>query len=563
MGIEYWVIGPPGTGKTTWLSKQIKSAVESRGPSSVFISSFTRAAAVELAGRRLPVPKDRVGTLHAHCYRALGRPEIAETHIDEWNKEKASYQLSEGDANFEDTAQERVFKATGDEVFSRYQLFRARLVPRQLWPADVINFARSWEAWKADNDLIDFTDMIELALQDIEEAPGSPAVAFFDEVQDMSPLELALMRKWKHHTEMTILAFDDDQMIYSFRGASVDALLYPGVEESHKRVLAQSYRVPQAVHNFAQQWVSQLSAREQKEYCPRDFEGSVVRIPQASFQTPERLVMQIEEDLANDKSVMVLGACSYMLQPLVALLRKQGLPFHNPYRRSRGDWNPLQVSHGVGAKDRLLAFLRPDVTVWGDDSRFWTTKDLQDWTEHLDSKRVLTHGAKKLIDQLPDTVEGLEGMITEWFSPEALDKAWDLDLRWFADALLASKVKLYGYPLAVASQRGAGALRVEPRIVVGTIHSVKGGEADVVYLFPDLSRAGMDEYMRPGPSRDSVIRQFYVGATRAKETLVLCGPATPFAVNFNRIQPCQPKPRQQLSDTTLAAIRIFDAVEVK
>jgi len=28
-----------------------------------------------------------------------------------------------------------------------------------------------------------------------------------------------------------------------------------------------------------------------------------------------------------------------------------------------------------------------------------------------------------------------------------------------------------------------------PKVVVGTIHSVKGGQADVVYLFPDLSQA--------------------------------------------------------------------------
>jgi len=31
---------------------------------------------------------------------------------------------------------------------------------------------------------------------------------------------------------------------------------------------------------------------------------------------------------------------------------------------------------------------------------------------------------------------------------------------------------------------------------VGTIHSVKGGQADVVYLFPDLSRAGDAQYNR-------------------------------------------------------------------
>jgi superfamily I DNA/RNA helicase len=58
--------------------------------------------------------------------------------------------------------------------------------------------------------------------------------------------------------------------------------------------------------------------------------------------------------------------------------------------------------------------------------------------------------------------------------------------------------------------------------VVGTVHSVKGGEADVVYLFPDLSAAGDAQYSLPGRPRDSVIRVFYVGATRARETLYIC-----------------------------------------
>jgi hypothetical protein len=42
-------------------------------------------------------------------------------------------------------------------------------------------------------------------------------------------------------------------------------------------------------------------------------------------------------------------------------------------------------------------------------------------------------------------------------------------------------------------------------VIVGTIHSVKGGEADVVFLFPDLSPAGDAAYQKHGPQRDSVI----------------------------------------------------------
>ena len=69
-------VGPPGCGKSTWLGDQVQQAVESG--MSVLISSLTKAAATEIGGRNLPISFDALGTLHSHCYHALGKPEIAE-----------------------------------------------------------------------------------------------------------------------------------------------------------------------------------------------------------------------------------------------------------------------------------------------------------------------------------------------------------------------------------------------------------------------------------------------------------------------------------------------------
>src|SRR4051812_2212536 len=76
---EYRIFGPPGAGKTTNLTRQIHRAVERFGPDSVLVTSFSRTAAAELAGRDLPIAPDRVGTLHSHCWHALGGPEVAES----------------------------------------------------------------------------------------------------------------------------------------------------------------------------------------------------------------------------------------------------------------------------------------------------------------------------------------------------------------------------------------------------------------------------------------------------------------------------------------------------
>ena len=92
------------------------------------------------------------------------------------------------------------------------------------------------------------------------------------------------------------------------------------------------------------------------------------------------------------------------------------------------------------------------------------------------------------------------------------------------------------YPVRVAERRGVAALLETPRVVVGTIHSVKGAEADEVVLLPDLSRVGAEAYEGRGlGGKDSVLRTFYFGITRAKRRLVLCvGGRSPDRVKWLR-----------------------------
>jgi superfamily I DNA/RNA helicase len=88
------------------------------------------------------------------------------------------------------------------------------------------------------------------------------------------------------------------------------------------------------------------------------------------------------------------------------------------------------------------------------------------------------------------------------------------------------------FPTDIAATWGPQALLDRPQVIVGTIHSVKGGEADVVILFPDLSQAGDAAYQRYGPPRDAVIRMFYVGMTRARESLFLADRASSMAAHL-------------------------------
>ena len=64
-------------------------------------------------------------------------------------------------------------------------------------------------------------------------------------------------------------------------------------------------------------------------------------------------------------------------------------------------------------------------------------------------------------------------------------------------------------------------LNKAPRILLSTIHGVKGGEAQNVVLLTDLSRNTYKSYEK---NPDDENRLFYVGATRTKEHLHIIEP---------------------------------------
>lgn len=540
---EYRIFGPPGAGKTTNLTRQIRRAVERFGPDSVLITSFSRAAAAELAGRDLPVAPDRVGTLHSHCYHALGRPQIAEANVEDWNKQNPHLQVTpvkkQGKLDGEESLEEDGggIGKDGDLLLEQLNRWRGWMMPREAWPATVREFAARWKAYKQSLGLLDFADLIEACLLDVPVAPKSPAVIFTDEAQDLNRMQLSLIRKWGDRANYFILAGDDDQTVFSFTGATPDAMLDPDIPADHKVILKQSYRLPRAVHRLADKWIRQVTRRQEKIYLPRPADGAVHRITQGGYKSPEYFILKSATGhLEQGKTVMFLAACSYMLRPVIAVLRKEGIPFHNPYRRSNGYWNPLRIGRRGSTANRILALLlaHPDLAK---ESRPWTCGDLALWAEYLQSRGILRPGAKKALQsfeaEMPVTIAHLD----EIFEPAALESlfaAYESGhgklLDWWRARVAASFHVRVQFPAEVAARRGPQALIETPQVVVGTIHSVKGGQADVVYLFPDLSQAGDAQFQRFGPPRDSVIRVFYVGLTRARETLYLCQRETPMAV---------------------------------
>ena len=539
---EFWVLGPPGTGKTTRASHYIRKAAEKHGSNRLLVASFTRAAAAELVGRDLPIERDRVGTLHSHCFRALGHPDIAEAHISEWNESHADYSIGGGNrkADLDDPSggsdgdEAAAGGGKADDLFKRAQLLRARMVPREHWPQSVAAFDKEWSAWKDECGFLDFTDLIERGITDIDGAPGGAEIGFFDEAQDFTALELALARKWCGRMERYMFIGDDDQTIYAFKGADPRVFIGDDLPDTHVEVLKQSYRIPASVHRVAQRITDALSFRKAKVYHPREEEGRVA-LSSATWKAPARLLEVIERRIADGQTVMILAQCKFLLKNITTVLRESAVPFWNPYKRNHGGWNPLQFGGDKKqtAIDRIFAFLAIDPEVNPSASAGWTWGHVQSWTKHVAAKDVLVAGAKVELAKKDPNAYADVWTLAEFFDAAALERALSCDLEWFRSVLLGTKTSGYEFPLDIIAKRGKNAVRENPKVCIGTIHSVKGGEADTVILFPDVSLAAAKEWGTTD-GRDSLHRLFYVGATRARHELIVCSPGHKWSFPLGR-----------------------------
>lgn len=535
----YLVHGPPGTGKTRYLAQQAERAAATHDAGSVAICSLTKTAAHEIAGRTR-LSEQNVGTLHSCCYHALNQPDLAETgkSLKEFSERHpqlahcaAGQQLQDSPIDGERAGRdgERYGRCAGQNLHNQVMSHRAALTDPKHWTEDQLNYTAHWENFKTQTGRLDFCDLIEQSIHKQGPHPAAPRVLLLDEAQDFSALELKLAAQWAEHTKTTVLAHDVDQALYQWRGASPQALI--ALQNNGQRVLSQSYRVPQKIHKLACDWIRRIEDRVDVDYQPTPQPGALQQSP-ASIEDPARLVEVLEQQLAgHDGDVMLLTSCAYMLDPILRELRQAGIPFANPHRERAGNWNPMRAAGAI------TAFLRPDERVWGRQARNWTWQDLETWTTPLKAGH-LARGAKAAIQAhcLADRFNenrgaqevALDTLLELLGATDLKHPAIRLDTNWWQQSLLSSHQERQRYPLCVYRRRGAQALREQSRLIVGTVHSVKGAESDCVVLAPDLSRSGMwQAWHGSTAARAQIIRLGYVALTRARATLCLLTAAGP------------------------------------
>lgn len=519
---EMRVFGPPGCGKTTWISRHMPLWVDRYGSDQVSICSLTNAAVREIVGRDLDVDPGNMTTIHARCKRVLHAGDPAETKVADFIKQNPEYAfefpnnlVNSGSSSDDAPYSGGAVSSPESMLYTTTNLLRQRLVPFESWDTRSQRFFKAWQGWMLYNGILDFTGWLETAMQ--EDALPPQRLVIADEAQDYTPLQIKVFRHWR--AKHRILVGDDDQNLYQWTGATPEGFLNPPLPPEQEIVLSQSYRVPRAILPLANRTISRLRTRKKKDYRPRDHQGAVYYSPMSlvdfSLDNESNDFMRDYQRYPETDTFMILTSTTFMIKTVCDFLYRHRIPYHNPYRKSNHTWNPL-----TSVEDTLAPFM----------SSHHTGDSVARWASTLIAKEVFINRKKESLLKLceargsePITLEELAA----YFNPYFLNMVRERDLTLFMNHRRSTLLGSWNFALDIY---GAAGEIVKPRVTVGTIHSVKGAEADHVYVFPDISRAAG---VSNDPNiEDSLVRLMYVAQTRSRDTLTLASPSTRWAFDF-------------------------------
>ncbi len=144
--------------------------------------------------------------------------------------------------------------------------------------------ARDYEAAKAKANLIDFDDMLALALDLLsrdsiaKKVQGAFDLVQVDEAQDTSSLQMRIIEKIASKGEVFLVA-DDDQSIYGFRGAKPqDLLTFEKDFGAKKYYLEDNFRSTDQIIHLAKTFIQANKSRYEKNMLGHKGQGPDVQL---------------------------------------------------------------------------------------------------------------------------------------------------------------------------------------------------------------------------------------------------------------------------------------------
>ncbi len=585
------VLAGAGSGKTRVLAHRIAWYVQTgqATPPGILAVTFTNKAAQEMRGRiedllRIAVGGMWVGTFHGIAHRLL-RAHWQETRLPQ------SFQILDSED------QHRTIR----RILRSLELDESRWPPREVqWfinarkeeglrtahleaTADpiqrqMIRIYRAYEEHCARSGLVDFAELLLCAYELWRDRPELLCHyrqrfrhVLVDEFQDTNALQYAWLRQLIGTSGCLFAVGDDDQSIYSWRGACVENMRRFQRDFPATRLvrLEQNYRSTATILKAANALIAHNTARLGKELWTRGDKGEPIALYSAFNEQEEaRFCIEQIQQWRNQgrayEEAAILYRISAQSRPFEDALRAAVIPYqiHGGFkfyertevkdalaylrlivhRDDNAAFERVVNTPARGIGERSLEAIRglarqEQISLWQAMGRLIPTRELGTRAS------AALQGFLVLIEQLAaDTVrlplaEKIEAIIkssrlAEHYQKDKTDKGADRieNLQELITAAREFKSDpdsgfdaLSGFLAHAALEAGEGqADPFEDSVRLMTLHSAKGLEFPLVFL------VGLEEGLFPhqrssqGPAQlEEERRLCYVGMTRAKQKLIL------------------------------------------
>ena len=567
------VIACPGSGKThTLISMYIKLIVEDKiNPDNVLLITFTKKAGQEMSGRLSSLVPTKlpayVGSLHGLSYRVLQEyKNINYTVLDEKESKNIIKELCDDFLDIDDSEtfliKQKIVSiidtASSSYPFNLHEVLKKMCLEKLNDKIDLIY--TKYQEKKTNENLIDFNDLMLsfshfLDTEESTDFKNKIEFIFFDEYQDVNPIQHYILSKFKGFARIMVVG-DDAQSIYAFRGSSVNYILnFPNEFTPNKMyLLEKNYRSTNQIVTYFQDIISKNTNQYKKDVISVSPNNGIKPVIIAFTDNKQRNQWIINDILKNKENgislskMVILARKNDSLDKIEIELVKQGITVIKH--------NGLSILDKHHVKD-FLAFII--LLINNKSSIHWKrilSLHLNVNLAHdiIESSRNNGLSIKETIKKLKDTqvsyanslkeLDGVFDFLTNQKSNDVdkaryilsyLERIWSLKNKY--DNHLEEKIKDILLLISYLSQstmkdfinelylNQSIEINLDNTIYLTTIHGSKGLEWEYVYLidvdsdtFPSVKYG---YYLDEGDEIEEERRLFYVACSRAKYNLVI------------------------------------------